>query len=244
MNHYNHGGILMKRTQRGFKNWILICLVSIVTILGLGKSAPALWGTWVRVDIPIESRDWELNGVYFTSPDEGWAVGWDNEHREGILLQYFYGDWYRDYLLRESGALYGVHFTSRYEGWAVGDGLYHCVNWRWEYVRPPYLSTPLRSVHFTSPNEGWAVGDWGLIHYVDGAWAKVTLPGLTYGPPLYGVHFTSANEGWAVGGEKRYPDNIGTGILLHYVNGTWESVDPPPGCGILRSVHFTSPDEG
>jgi photosystem II stability/assembly factor-like uncharacterized protein len=232
----------MKRTQHALKNWMFILLISILTILGPGKSAQALWGTWNRVDLPIESDDWELNGVHFTSPYEGWAVGWDNTYSEGILLQCFFDEWDRYYLPMGSGPLYGVHFTSPYEGWAVGKGLYHCVYRRCEYVDPPYPSGTLRSVHFTSPNEGWAVGDWSLLHYVNGTWVRITLPELNYFWILYGVHFTSSNEGWAVGVYERFTGDIG--ILLHYLNGTWKSVELPDTIGILRSVYFTSPNEG
>ncbi len=104
----------MKRTQRGLKNGILICLVSILTILGPGKSARAQYDTWIRVDLPVESYHWELNGVHFTSSNEGWAVGealreYERDARRyirtfAILLHYLNGTWKSVDLPPETGS--------------------------------------------------------------------------------------------------------------------------------------------
>jgi hypothetical protein len=78
-------------------------------------------GTWKLVTAPASTGSYRLNGVHFTSADEGWAVGEDLSGG-GILLHYQGGAWAEDTpsVLSATSALHGVHFTSATEGWAVG----------------------------------------------------------------------------------------------------------------------------
>jgi len=107
----------------------------------------------------------------------------------------------------------------------------------WTVVNPPLVSSEwdLSGVYFTSPNEGWAVGaDYFnnmviLLHYLNGSWSSVNPPiiGYVFAPELSGVHFTSPDEGWAVG--TIYTSSFNChGVLLHYHDGSWTSVTPPP----------------
>ena len=80
---------------------------------------------WMSVSPPpVSSTDWDLFGVYFPSPAEGWAVGIDNQYHKGILLHYLNGQWRSINLppppLTGDWLLSGVHFTSENEGWVVG----------------------------------------------------------------------------------------------------------------------------
>jgi hypothetical protein len=69
------------------------------------------------------SAYWDLSGVYFTSADEGWAVGSEIENYRGVLVHYQSGTWTSvtpPTVSANPWELYGVHFTSADEGWAVG----------------------------------------------------------------------------------------------------------------------------
>lgn len=45
-------------------------------------------GSWIPVTPPKVSSNWGLNSVHFSSPNEGWAVGWDVENKRGVLLKF------------------------------------------------------------------------------------------------------------------------------------------------------------
>jgi hypothetical protein len=45
-------------------------------------------GVWTAVSPPEISSNWYLNGVHFTSPAEGWAVGDDRANHTGVLLHF------------------------------------------------------------------------------------------------------------------------------------------------------------
>jgi len=70
-----------------------------------------------------------------------------------------------------------------------------------------------------------------------------TLSGSWY---LNSVYFTSATEGWAVGVNDT-ASVANTGVLLHYLNGSWSEVAVPglvSSSWMLESVHFTASGEG
>ena len=62
---------------------------------------------------------------------------------------------------------------------------------------------------------------------------------------LNSVYFTSATEGWAVGVNDT-ASVANSGVLLHYLNGSWSVVSPPyvSSSWTLEGVHFTSSGEG
>ncbi len=165
---------------------------------------------------PNVSPDWSLSGVHFTSADEGWAAGSDISNDKGVLL----------------------HFTDE----------------SWTSIEPPSVSLnwELFNVHFTSATEGWAVGmdrsnkKGVLLHYHDGSWAFVSPPPYSsFSWYLTGVYFTSDREGWAVGVDDTASE-ANSGVLLHYLNGSWSVVYPPfvSSSWTLNGVHFTSSSEG
>ena len=195
----------------------------MILILSLCLSSLAI-AEWEIISPPYVSSHWWLNAVHFTSPNEGWAVGWDYENYIPVLLHYENDSWTSivpPNVDSEEGSEGGlaVHFTSPYEGWAVG----------YETYLTPGKISRRRGI---------------LLHYLNGSWANVSPPNIGPNWDLSGVHFTSSNEGWAVGRTHGGPNDHG--VLLHYFNGFWTSVSPP---GVssswgLESVHFVSSGEG
>ncbi len=187
------------------------------------------------------SWEWELSSVHFTSPTEGWAVGYDRDNGQGVLLRYLSGVWTSRNPPDMGGLDWGltsVHFTSPTEGWAVGwkydwdedagqGVLLKYSNGSWSAKTPPKVSGSewgLSSVYFTSPGSGWAVGwkyDWDsesptgrgvILDCSQGSWS-VTDPGYESEDwELRGVHFVSPQEGWAVG--VNFGPEADSGILL------------------------------
>lgn len=142
-------------------------------------------GSWTNVPSPpyVSNETWELEGVHFTSPNEGWAVGWgpisayDNR---GILLHYSNGSWspVRPPDVSSSWTLFGVHFTASNEGWAVGGSkgggiLLHHLNGAWTVDTSVNLDSVFpRKVRFVSPYEGCASGG----GYLGGLLLKYSIP--------------------------------------------------------------------
>ncbi|MGD0918767.1 MAG: IPT/TIG domain-containing protein, partial [Thermodesulfobacteriota bacterium] len=134
--------------------------------------SPSVYAQWTSVGPPLVSTYWRLHGVYFTSPSNGWAVGWDRTNKTGVLLHYSEDTWTSapPPFVSTDWNLRSVHFTSPSEGWAVG----------WDNAN--YAGV--------------------LLHYSDNTWTPVSLPSVSTSWGLYGVHFTSSSEGWAVGGDS------------------------------------------
>ncbi len=252
----------MERRDLRIQKWLLVSTIFFFILFGVYLPG---YCEWTSVGAPSVSSNWSVNSVHFTSPNEGWAVGNDNNTR-GVLLHYVNGLWTsvtppdmpKVPDMSDNWWLESVHFTSPSEGWAVGPDyrngtgvLLHYSGGTWAVVTPPDSSTTwgLNGVYFPSPDEGWAVGsDYAnfkgvLLHYSEGSWTFVTpaVESLTWS--LQGVYFTSPSEGWAVGSDTTHQ----RGLLLHYSGGTWTSVDPPnvsSNWWLWAGVHFTSSNEG
>jgi hypothetical protein len=257
----------MKRSVSNLRKGVFL-LVLLFTFLTYPNSR--VYAEWSVISPPYLSPNWYLNGVHFTSSNEGWAVGDDSVNERGVLLHYYNGIWtaINPPNVSSRWGLTSVHFTSANEGWAVGRSsigvgkgvLLHYYNGNWTSVEPPSFFIPygLNSVYFTSSNEGWAVGscDTGislqtdrgiLLHYYNGSWTLIesTVPTESHG--LYSVHFSTPNNGWAAGYFIE-PDDHVAGLLVPY-NSSWnfsgftwvEGLRVP---WWLRSVHFTSSNEG
>jgi hypothetical protein len=224
------------------------------------STKPPVYAEWEAVDPPYVSSNWWLSGVYFTSSNEGWAIGTDDSNFKGVLLHYSNGSWISvtPPTVSSGWNLQGLHFTSPTEGWAVGRDwinykgiLLHYSDGLWTSVTPPTVSSnwELFGVHFTSSTEGWAVGEdlsnykGVLLYYSSGSWTSVTPPTVSSMWTLYGVHLISPTEGWAVGADVAASHG---GVLLHYSNGSWTSVTPPTVSSMwtLYGVHLISPTEG
>ena len=89
------------------------------------------------------------------------------------------------------------------------------------------------SVSMVSATDGWAVGGSSdgkqiALHYTEGAWQPVALPGENNAPGVYdSVHMRSAAEGWIVFTHNKNNQGIAIDSLLHLANGHWSAVDSP-----------------
>ena len=204
------------------KKSVLGFVISLSLLLSL--SSFVYGGEWSSVTPPSVSSNWWLNGVYFTSSSDGWAVGGDGTNGGAVLLRYSTGTWTSVAApsISSNWWLNGVHFTSGSEGWVVGmdltkreGALLHYSGSTWTSEAPPSVSSDwcLLWVHFTSASEGWAVGgDYTngrgvLLYYSGGTWTLAAPLSVEY---VAGVYFSSPGEGWAVGYDNQ------AGVLLRY----------------------------
>jgi len=239
-------------------------LVLLLTVFSISVQAEP-WKTFLYG--PFET---DFNSIHFISSDEGWVVGDGEEvvlhyQRKGYVpIEPSWEDWKvdtRGFPKCGDDCTYTWNFNSVYfispdEGWIVGENsnVFHYLNGIWSWVHVPVQGS-LMSIYFLSPDEGWVVGmdynfggkEKGLIlHYDNGLWDRAGVPTVSQGFwMLRSVHFTSSNEGWTVG-YKLEDSGDYKGVMLHYLNGTWNLVnlDLDVTCWTLRSVYFISPNEG
>ena len=147
--------------------------------------------------------------------------------------------------------------TSASEGWALASDaishrteVVHYSGGHWfvdsKYAFPGNLQAQ-EGLAMVSANEGWTLSfenlagsPPALLHYTQGRWVLVHLPGIPSEGQLHSISMLNANEGWAVGWTD--DPTYGPVLILHYHNGAWTKLNVAfPGS--LNSVYTVSPDE-
>ncbi|HEX6799140.1 MAG TPA: hypothetical protein VF116_15630, partial [Ktedonobacterales bacterium] len=151
----------------------------------------------------------ELFSISMVSARDGWAVGqvWDPAHQDRppqVLMMHFQDCQWRQAGLNTAPAqLTDVAMTSPADGWAVG------VTLRPEDISPMWIGEHIL-----------------LLHYHDGTWQPVALPG---NPDALGakIRMVSPNDGWLlVDGGKSHPTPYAPAYsysLYHYDGTTWSA---------------------
>ena len=185
----------------------------------------------------------DLNSVYFTDKNTGYAVGgeWcgDRPSSSQIILKTINGGATWDTLRsRTNTVLNSVFFTDSNTGYAVGENgiIIKTTNGgkNWDTLESGTTAI-LYSVYFTNANTGYVVGDNGTI-------SKTINGGLTWNSSHFenyyfnSVHFPDANTGYAVGRN---------GIIIKTKDGgaNWDILSSG-GTGDLKSVYFTDSNTG
>jgi len=115
------------------------------------------------------------------------------------------------------------------------------VNGRWVAFGRLYPGVVLQSIAMDTASDGWALGvqqqDGGgvlALHYMGGAWMRVSLPGqIPNGKVItVKVEMVSPTDGWMLiqyTNPRSPSDHASRGIIsiLHYQNGTWTLVPLP-----------------
>lgn len=177
-----------------------------------------------------------MSDVFFTSPDDGWAVGFvgfENDDYYGFVLRHDGNDWY---LFEKEVSFYKIYGIAENDVWfltgSYDSDLYHWDGTEFEYYNLYPGNYGLRAMAFGSATDGLAVGKYKVIYHWDGeSWEQIYY-GL--GGELDGVAYNTPSTAWIVG---NYPYNI-----FKWDNGelTWEH---HKNCW-YEDVHFSSPDEG
>ena len=174
-----------------------------------------------------------FNSGYFNAADDGWAVGTD-----GVVLHFNgvnYGTVTSPTINNFTSISFGPPLTGPVnpnDGWAVGNA-----------------SVPLPNPPFNAPPYNTPVSNEPTIYHWDGfAWTKGVAIGTLNN--LNSVFMVNSGDVWAVGGGTHSTASCTAGpgtlcpIILHYTGGSWNSITPPPGSYVLRSVFMVSSDEG
>ena len=204
----------------------------------------------------------DLLSISMGSTTDGWAVG-----NAGAILHYSGVSWTAlpTNLVPTSPVSYlnftGVFETSSADAWTVGTAgvILHFDGTNWGTTTSPTISN-FTSVSFGPPvtgpinaNDGWAVGNASaafgheptVYHWNGFMWTKGIVIGATNN--LNSVFMVSSGDVWAVGGGQRTTGTcavVPCPVILHYNGGSWNSISPPPGSYILKSVFMVSSSEG
>src|SRR5208283_2629357 len=166
-----------------------------------------------------------FNSGYFNAADDGWAVGTD-----GVVLHFNgvnYGTVTSPTINNFTSISFGPPLTGPVnpnDGWAVGNA-----------------SVPLPNPPFNIP-----VTDEPTIYHWDGfAWTKGVAIGTLNN--LNSVFMVNSGDVWTVGGGPHSTSSCTATlcpIILHYTGGSWNSLTPPPGSYVLRSIFMVNSNEG
>lgn len=165
-----------------------------------------------------------LQDISMVSATDGWAVGAINNPSEGTatpktLIAHLHNCQWTP--VSDAGAsiasaqLTQVAMVSSTEGWAVGSTLKLFDN----------ISQANGAI-----THQWMYDKLIVLHYTNGQWQQVSVPGNTSGQPQ-ALHMTSSNDGWLlVDNGKSHTDPYTAYYaytLLHYQSGAWSVVPMP-----------------
>ncbi|HJP65819.1 MAG TPA: YCF48-related protein, partial [Actinomycetota bacterium] len=130
----------------------LLAIVVVSSILAAAPPAAVAQGSWSAGAISAA----DLNGVAFTEPTSGWAVG-----AAGTIVRTVDGHTWHALDAHVSADLLGVDFVDRRRGWAVGAGdtvLRTSDGGRTWRAGSTGTGAELHGVDFVDARHGWAVG--------------------------------------------------------------------------------------
>lgn len=180
---------------------------------------------YVRPKLPANSI---LTHLSFSTPDDGWAVGFTSTSKGAVslMVKYTNGTWqYVESNMPDIPT--AIQMLSPDEGWAlvsnhtVGTHIYHYTGGEWtQSAFFPDLILP--SLNIISPHEAYAVGsiDQGgppvhaQAHYDGTKWTKTAEEAMI--PSVGLLDMISEDEGWAIGSTAPYHY-----VFYHYKNKTW-----------------------
>ena len=205
------------------------------------QANPNLWNSllhyngeeWDYVQTNTTDKQLTLTQLSFSTPDNGWAIGFWNSYPNlaAATLHYTGGEW-RNVDNQITAELNYVQALSPDDAWfagsdhTVGTTIFHYIDGKWS-TSESSLNQYLTTLHMISPNEGWAIGrvdiyvnnvvqtKAAMARYDGTRWVRT--PQETPLPYISQASMISPTEGWAVGGATFY----------HYQNGGWTPYTQP-----------------
>jgi hypothetical protein len=169
-------------------------------------------------------------------------------NEQSALLRYDHGVWTR---LASPRGITAMSVLSADDVWATcfdGHILHeHGGRWTTYTIGGEAWAQPL-SITMLSDSDGWAAGltnvtpqGMFLARFDGYAWTRVQGPAASGPTEIESIAMVSPNEGWAGG-------DLGNGmgiepVLLHYINGQWETT-PVPVSGGIGKIVMISASEG
>ncbi|HKM77052.1 MAG TPA: hypothetical protein VJZ32_11615 [Candidatus Bathyarchaeia archaeon] len=227
-------------------------------------------GTW-NGPVSPGTTSFNLLSVFMVSSNEGWAFGQRGTiiHYSGGSWSLLSSN-----LVPTSpvGAMNfnSAYFNTPSDGWGVGtDGvIMHFDGTNYGTVTSPTINN-FTSISFgppltgpIDPNDGWAVGNASapspivpapgantleptVYHWNGFVWTKGVSVGTTNN--LNSVFMVDSGDVWTVGGGIQHTASctlIDCPVILHFTGGSWNTITPPPGAYVLKSIFMVSSNEG
>ncbi len=218
-------------------------------------------GTWSGPVSPGTTLN-NLLSIFMVSSTEGWTLG-----SMGTVLHYSGVTWtaLAPNLVPTSPVsqfnLTSVYFNTASDGWGVGTAgvVLHFDGSNWGTLTSPTISN-FTSISFgppltgpVNPSDGWAVGNVSatplleptIYHWNGFMWTKGVAIGAQNN--LNSVFMINSGDVWTVGGGPQLTATCGVGpcpVILHYTGGSWNTLTPPAGSYVLKSVFMSSSMDG
>lgn len=200
---------------------------------------------WRVVPSPaVPQSDEALTGVSSTSPDNAWAVGWQDPYGttrvHALLLHWDGQSWSEVDGPAGAGIVSAVDARTPRDVWAVGVGLTeHFDGTRWSVVRSPRGDVRPEAVTTLAAGDAWAVGSRlqgigyrhsvpYIAHWDGSSWSRVAVPQArkTVGH-LASIRAASSSDIWAVGSTGGTGGGSSMPYALHYDGSRWHRVMVP-----------------
>jgi len=233
--------------------------VAAFCLSNCGSTSGSIWST------TTSPRSVNLNSVFMTGGNDGWAVG-DVESGFPTILKWNGFSWTRGSITGPALPLFGVYLSSDSNGWAVGGtaaqlATFHFDGNTWTQTATPLAgSYIMRAVYMVSDSNGWVVGSSTPGPGPTGAiWHSTSSSGPFTGPvaappaDLYAVFFDPGSGGmvgYAAGGNG----GVAPATIVETTDGgvTWATVWTPgsglpagvPAGTIIRSLYFQDSTHG
>lgn len=233
-------------------SWLIAAsalVAGTMTLTGVGVASASTCQAWASGQPPTSQPPSFLNAVSVDSACDVWAVGSQNGHDGGPLIEHWTGgaSWTAVPSPVPSGgtggALNGVKMTSATDGWAVGD--YHTgsteqtlilhwngVNWTPVSAPSPSTSAALNGVTAVAGNDVWAVGlssgaagqsQTLILHWDGSSWQQVASPDPGTFDGLTSVSALTGSDVWAVGSTSTGGAQS-SDLALHWNGTAWSQV--------------------
>ncbi len=214
-------------------------------------AVPAAGDGWAVGDagtiLRLQGNDWlavpspttfDLRGLFFTSPTNGWAVGGDAGDR--VALRWDGTAWREVPIPVTPGEAPPAHPDAPIavaqlgdEAWMVGQvgSVFQLLEGRWLW-RGRVGSRDLNAITLIGPGEGWAVGGTHSsqstasqgLRLLNGRWSEYEMPTVNGRQINFtDLAFINRDEGWAVGEYYEPTSNDFLGVIAHYTTaGGWQ----------------------
>ncbi len=183
----------MFRGPTSRRNLLFFVIILLISSIFLIKSTSAQGSGWVTLTSGTSKN---LNSVYFTDANNGYAVG-----QSGTIIKTINGTNWTSLTSGTSEELNSVYFIDASTGYVVDwkGGLHKTTdggnNWTSQAIGT--INDYLLSVYFVNPTTGYVVGHYGKIFKTTdsgASWATLTAGGDHY----KSIYFTDLNTGYVV----------------------------------------------
>lgn len=239
-----HEGVWSRHTEIPIRKLNSIKMISLNDGWIAGSPGVLLrWNgkEWLETISPTQSL---LTGLFFLSPDQGWAVGgdWQIGPRDGpistawVTIIEWDGDRWQENSISMAenpmAELVSIGMVSLKNGWAAGNG--NLLSWNgkvWEQAFIPSQderNLDFKSISIVGPDEIWMAGEHmespyrGVVYRWNGTFWKAEIDAHR---SFNSISMISSKYGWVGGGDNDHTDG---GSILYCWNGEqWIEKESP-----------------